>query len=156
MSKKRAKQSSWHEGAQREFLEVYALYAAIIDATENADKPRTKQLRRRLFRTIRRAMKKARYKGRLLGVLGNATLRNKKRLAILLTSYDVSKKEGDSFNCLLASCSLAEFFVRDSRDVKKAHYWIARARPLLKRFKRSGMTHDVRLLSQEIGESSAL
>jgi hypothetical protein len=110
------------------------LYAKITTAYEHHKRHKVRLLRRQLVRGIRAALKTTAQRGRLLAILGEATLRADKRLQILLKSYALSKKEGDSYNCFLVADSLAEFFVERRLNPRRANHWIRTAQRLQNRF----------------------
>ena len=134
-AKQRPRHPSWLSGAQDDWRKIDDLYAQIITASERGDQHARAQLRRRLFYLFRKALQRSRYKGRLLGALGDSTLRSVERLKTLLLSYSVSEKEGDVYNCLLVADSLAAYFVEWRKDGDAARFWIAKAAQLMRRVK---------------------
>src|SRR5688572_15057809 len=123
MSKTR--RPTWVDGAEENWRNLDAICAKVVAASEVGDQPESRRMRRRMFYAIHRAIRKAHYKGRILRTLVDMTLKPAAlRMKRLLKSYEVSKNEGDLYNCLLTADSLAHFFVEDRPDFEKAHVWI--------------------------------
>ena len=145
------RQATWVDGAQEDWRKLDAICAKMVAASEIGDRLEYRRIRRRMFYAVHRAIRKAHYKGRILRALGDMTLKPASlRVKRLLKSHEVSRKEGDRYNCLLTADSLAHFFAEDRPDAEQAHIWIREATRLLTKFKDKDIKRNINRLREQL------